>query len=738
MNTPKRSTSSRSIVSPNQYLRMHSSSPLLIRMGWAVLQLMLCLSVLRAQMYYEYRGEDGAVLISYSGSATDVKVPGNVSGRAVTEIGSNAFADQPQIKTLEIPKTVTRIADSAFSGCSGLEAIQVDPENRAYSSVDGLLFDKDQSWVVHCPQAKQGWVSLPDTLNGIPSLAFADRTGLTGVSIPRSVKSIGQEAFAGCSGLTELSLPEGVQLWSYAFARCTGLVELRLPPLSVFSSDYTFRGCTGLTTVVLDGALSEGMFRGCTSLTEVVLGKGDIPDEAFYGCRSLEQVYLLNSVTRIGEQAFLDCSSLRSAPIGRAVTDIGYAAFYACTGMTEVSLPDSVRTVGELVFEACTSLAQVRIGKGVSEIGSWSFYACPNLRGFEVDPENEHFISENGILFNRDRTSLVKYPATLPGSYTIPDTLTNIAHSAFSYCPELTAIQVSESQAVFSSVDGVLLSKDKTTVIQCPGGKAGRFTLPASLTGNLQGPWGAFAGCTSLTSIDVDPQNTNYASIDGVVFTKNLAQLVIFPAGRQGPYCVPEGTKGIYDEAFEGATGLTQVIIPEGVSEIPYYGFYGCSSLKTVTFPNSVTRIIDAAFQGCSSLERLYFRSSPQHTPMESYSVPPFAGSPHATCLLPSGRGVFRNWSDPAYGLGSGEFVDRPTAHWVEIQPGSGSMSLELQLTAPSFEFNPQIVRIEASSDFESWEPLEVVSTGSGPGQVQDAESGDAGCRFYRARPRRW
>ena len=340
-------------------------------------------------------------------------------------------------------------------------------------------------------------------------------------------------------------------------------------------------------------------------------------------------------VTSIGEFAFQNCTSLQSIAIPDSVTSIGIYAFSYCDSLTGIwvsennpayssdnmgvlfnknksellrvpgglkgayTFPDSVTSIGESAFCACSGLQSITIPDSVTFIGDYAFYYCSGLTGIWVSENNSAYSSDNmGVLFNKEQTELIQAPDGLKGAYAIPNSVTTIGSSAFSYCDSLTSVTIGDSVTTIgkyafrecTSLTSVTIGDSVTTI-----GYAA-FTHCTSLTSVTIGDSvttignSAFHSCTSLTSVTIPDSVT---TIGGGAFFRCISLTSV---------TIGDGVTIIGDYAFYECTSLTSVTIPDSVTTIGWYAFEYCASLTSVTIGESVTTIGGDAFSGCTSL----------------------------------------------------------------------------------------------------------------------------------------
>ena len=419
-------------------------------------------------------------------SVTEATIPSEINGVAVTSIGGSAFWDCTNLTSVTIPSSVTSIGHATFWDCTSLNSINVAAANTAYSSANGVLFSKDKTLLVEYPQGKtDASYTIPNSVTSIDYRAFYGCTNLTSVTIPNSVTSISFCAFSGCTGLANITIPNSVTSieWS-AFEYCTSLTSINVAEANtVYSSANGVLFSKDKTLLVqYPAGKTDASYTIPNSVTSIELG-------AFCDRTSLASITIPDSVTSIGNSAFSGCTGLTSITIPNSVTSIGWNAFSGCTGLTSITIPSSVTSIGSEAFYGCDSLMSVTIPNSVTSIGYCAFENCTSLTSINVADTNTVYSSANGVLFDKDKTELIRYPkGKTNASYTIPNSVTSISGYAFEGCKSLTSITIPDSVTSIGS-EAFSNSTSLTSV-----------TIPSSVTSIY---YATFSNCTSLTSVTI-------------------------------------------------------------------------------------------------------------------------------------------------------------------------------------------------------------------------------------------
>ena len=425
------------------------------------------------------------------------------------------------------------------------------------------------------------------------------------------------------STLTSVVIPDGVEEISAGqFENCATLTSVVIPDSVKKIGDRAFAGCSALKTVVIPDGVA-------------LIGAG-----SFQGCSSLMEIFIPGSVKKIRRRAFADCSSLLSVVLADGVKIIDIYAFLRCVSLRRVVISRSVMEIGDLAFWGCSLLTRVFIPKGVRHIGIVPFDRNTTL---EVDPRNVEYCSEDGALFDKDKTIILFLSNR--ESYKIPDGVNKVNAYTFWGCSSLkrvfipasvrdvkecafdrnVSVEVDPRNEFYSSEDGVLVSKyypsDDFRDFKNPSSLDQHFpceSLEAIFSPDQHSSYEipgevskigryAFYDCLSLksvyihrdvimideyafnheTRIDVDPRNDRYCSEDGTLFDKDKKTILFLP-NQYTSYEVPHGVTIIGARAFSECSSLTKVVIPEGVEKIYLSAFDNCASLKSVVLPATV------------------------------------------------------------------------------------------------------------------------------------------------------
>ncbi len=472
------------------------------------------------------------------------KIKKVVIGDGITHIGENMFYCFSSLVEVFISETVTSIGNGAFTGCERLISI-----------------------------------NLPNGLTEIDAYAFSYCSALESINIPDGVTVIKMYTFYNCHNLKTISLPGNLtEIETMAFVNCN--IENLIIPASLKKIDDSVLHIFSLTDITVDknnedySSVDGVLFN--KDKTEILIypaGKTDtsyaIPEtvkiigkNAFEYCENLESIDIPDSVTKISKFAFSGCTGLAEIIVPESVIVIENEAFSHCSELKSFVFPSSVSVINDRTFAFCYNIESVAIPAAVTSIGDDVFSNCGHLEDIFVDENNQHFVSENGILFNKDKTEIIKFPEGKDiEKYAIPDTVTKIRTSAF-FSSNIKSIEIPDS--VTSIGDSV------------------------------------FAACQNLKSISF-PDSVTYMGNEMFVNCQALEYVKL-----------PSSIIAIGEYTFDYCISLTSITVPSSVTYIGNYAFDECFNLESVYIPSTVTKIDSCAFSACESIADVYYEGTPE------------------------------------------------------------------------------------------------------------------------------
>lgn len=573
-----------------------------------------------------------------------------------------------------------------FAACASFERFTVSADNPVFCDVNGVLFSKDQTVLVKAPQnygkgAKS--YTVPSGVVAIAEVAFEGCVFFENITLPNTLEEIGEGAFGYCLSLKELAIPSGViNIGSSAFSRCTSLLSIDIPSSVTQIGHHAFAECEKLSRVTIANGVAtieNNAFLGCTGIKYIYIPDSvtSLGSYAFAYCRGLEQVVIEGGIESINNNTFNCCEKLVSIAIGSSVKSIDDWAFNDCnslqtvyyvgteeqwnaveistnhnqtlfdaelillseapqyiasgycggegdgtnlywqlgfdgvltiggsgkmkniydestpgwwdyrTSIYEAVIEDGVTSVGGFAFARCENLTDVYLGKDVAlfdfasyeaepdELDYFGFSNCPNLKSITVSQDNAVFCDVDGVVFSKDQKTLVLHPAAHGTSYAIPNGTQTIGKGAFLDCEVLTAVSIPQSVTAIEYA-AFCMSGITSLVVPDSVESMGRFI---------------FSDCHYLESVTLPKGLT--AITEGLFYCCDALKSVT----------IPKGVTSIGDFAFEYCEVLESIELPKGLISIGEYAFDSCYALNSITIPNSVTNMGMAAFYDCSALE---------------------------------------------------------------------------------------------------------------------------------------
>jgi len=562
----------------------------------------------------------------------------------LTSFGDLCFTDTP-CSTIYFPDNLSSIGDSCFSGCSNLNNIEVSENNNYFSILNGVLMNKDQTSLVLFPRNLTSFV-LPDTVTSINFSAFYECTALQTLTISgnSALTTIGGSAFTDCTNLTSVYLPSGIiSIGSRAFYNCSSITSITLPSSLTTLGEYAFYGCISFTDINIPAGITSmlGAFQNCSSLETITFEENsvltNIGDNTFYKCTNLSSITVPDTVTNISKNAFQECSSLTTVTFSTnsSLSSIGVKAFYKCSNLTSILIPDSVLSIGDNAFDYTSNLTTVTISMNsnlttigsetfeychmtsinipstVTSIGNDAFYGCSQLTAFNVAEDNPNYSSLDGVLFNKDKTTLICFAQMSTQYYTVPDGVIHIDR-AFARCENILEVTISDSveSIYFEAFDS------------CHSLRKLNFSENSSLT-----LWGGQSlwGCSQLTSITIPAgvtaiNSTTFefcSNVKTVNFVSNntltsIGEAAFMNCSNIASISIPDSVVSLGSSAFCNGFSLANVYISpaSSLTTLQRNVFNNCPALKSLTLPAGVTSIGDNAFYRCTNFNTLVLMST--------------------------------------------------------------------------------------------------------------------------------
>ena len=475
---------------------------------------------------------------------------------------------------------------------------------------------------------------------------FKNLTSITGISNLKTDNVTDMNSmFCDCSSLTSLDLTgfktDRVKYMDEMFAYCSGLTTIYAgdgwTTASVTQGKRLFEGCTSLVggkgtaydSLYVDynyahidgGPSNPGYF---TDIADTAVVIDDIIQFADANVKAIcVKSWDTNSDGELSKSEAATVSSLNGVFTNNrgitsfdefqyftGVTEIGSGEFMYCESLTSIILPTTVQVIEQNAFFCC-NIENFRIPASVTTIND-GLYASSKY--FEVDADNAHFCSVDGVVFTKDMTTLVVYPNKEGESYTIPETVVTIGSTAFYTNPYLKSVVIPDGLKtigrsafryckLFESVN-IPEGVESIGGDSFEGTALTSFTFPKTVTYIGEG---VLSDCDMLTEIIVDPENENYCSIDGALYTKDGTVIMVYPAGKPvASVTVPEHVRDIATCAFYGNDIIESVTINKEVESIGWFAFIGCPKLMTVTMlksnPIQTSTIFDNDFMESGTL----------------------------------------------------------------------------------------------------------------------------------------
>lgn len=658
---------------------------------------------------------DHIELFRYSGKKNDVSIPEQINGLPVTALNASCFEYSKElVRSLHIPATVTEL-NGALGICRNLEAVDIDKDNKSFIFEDCAVYSADRTVLLRCVTSAEGEFTIPDTVIRLEKSAFAGCCKLKGInagennkyyssidgvlfdkygeklfqyppgnenssySVPESVKEISAGAFEGANNLENLKIPYGVELiGSCAFACCGRLNDIVIPDSVVRIGEAAFRDCSCLSDIAFspetfevgkwavagtpwfesqpDGLVYTGsvLYKLKGSLPEdsrITVKEGTVGicsnaldnglSENAQGDLNLISMTLPDSVRYIGEKAFYGCENLKSINLPDSIENIGEMAFADCQALEEIHIPTSLKSIQQGTFASCRSLTRAVLPENITNVGYGSFANCGSLKYFTVEYSycmlDEPLESQNdtepfnGTILGYTGSTAQSYAerkgykffslGTNPDEliYTTPEFGNDGTWEWFNYGKFIMItgyLGDSEVLEIPDTINGIPVTEVSRYANIPNAEKIKTVKIPAGITKI----GGLFDHLQNVSDIEIDKDNKSFSFENNVLYTAQKDSIIKCCTGLEGVFTIPDTVTSVDGMAFLNCSAMTVLNIHAAVKEIGNI-FDGCSSLEAIN--------VSKSNENYSSINGVFFDKNgnsllrcPQKYPDKNFIIP--------------------------------------------------------------------------------------------------------------------
>lgn len=519
-----------------------------------------------------------------------------------TKITNGALDECSKLEILYLPSDLQSFDSELLNNCNALETVintapstkvflpdasdgsvfNIGVDYQEFTYDDGIVYGKtlDGSYtLLNVPTDYSGLLNLKNNTTKLYNKALSGCTGVDGFNVldDKALTEIGAYCFEGCtfisfdaSKLTNLNL-----IGKAAFKDCIYLNSIYLPDQLQTFEDQTFYGCTSLKKISANGitAIKNEVFAECIELSELAGFNSleTIGDLAFYDCLSVDAIVLPDSVSKIGEECFENCLNLYKIVLNGDITAISRYCFYGCQSLTTIEISEKTKNT-------------------LKVIGAEAFAECSTLKNPDFSEVSSLTLIGKGAFKNCNELVSIK----------LPQSLEKLTTDTFSGCNNLSALQLNSENV--TAMEGSVFGDTIPHYLHILVNESALDSYQTAYQTTLDKTYGS--GTTKNVLRVIDP-NTEY--INGIRYelTENGRILKEAPADFEGEFTVLEDTIKIDDDAFNGCTKITKLIIPSKATvELGKRCFKDCTSLEGVYIYGNIPSWEEETFMGCSSLQK--------------------------------------------------------------------------------------------------------------------------------------